>query len=298
MKGSDNSRNAEANRFIETNLEHQPGLADIARHLDLSEYHAHRLFRKWAGITPKGFLQVLTLAKAKGLLAESGSVLETSLALGLSGSSRLHDLFLSLEAMTPGEYKMRASGLTIHWGIRSTPFGNALFAATERGLCGLSFIDDEKAHSALTDLERRWPEATFRENVRFLAPIAREVDARMRGKAATSLNLVLKGSSFQVKVWEALLSIPDGHVATYRSLARLIGMPGASRAVGNALAANPIGYIIPCHRVIRATGIIGNYQWGAERKMVVLAVEGARKHAATIEKKVSGSCEKITVQMG
>jgi len=280
MKGSDYSRVAGAIRFIETNLEYQPGLAEISRHLHLSEFHVHRLFRKWAGITPKDFLQVLTLAKAKRLLAASGSVLETSLALGLSGSGRLHDLFLSLEAMTPGEYKAAAAGLTIHWGIHSTTFGDTLFAATARGLCGLAFVDGKTAQSACADLARRWPEAVFREDPRFLAPIVREVDSRMRGKRVGSLHLALKGSSFQVKVWEALLSRPEGNVATYQSLARRIGMPEATRAVGHALAANPIGYIIPCHRVIRATGVIGDYQWGAERKMMMLAVEGARREVA------------------
>jgi AraC family transcriptional regulator, regulatory protein of adaptative response / methylated-DNA-[protein]-cysteine methyltransferase len=280
MRGSDYSRVAEAIRFIEANLEYQPGLAEISRHIQLSAYHVHRLFRKWAGITPKDFLQVLTLAKAKRLLAASESVLNTSLALGLSGSGRLHDLFLSLEAMTPGEYKVAAAGLTIHWGIHPTTFGNALFAATERGLCGLVFVDGRMAQSACADLARRWPGAAFRENPRFLAPIAQEVDSRMRGKSAGSLHLALKGTSFQVKVWEALLSVPEGNVTTYQSLARHIGMPEAAHAVGRAAAANPVGYVIPCHRVIRATGAIGDYKWGAERKTVLLAVEGARKLAA------------------
>jgi AraC family transcriptional regulator, regulatory protein of adaptative response / methylated-DNA-[protein]-cysteine methyltransferase len=279
MKASDYSRVAEAIRFIEANVEHQPGLADLARHLGLSAHFTHRLFHKWAGITPKDFLQVLTLAKAKRLLAASGSVLDTSLAVGLSGSGRLHDLFLSLEAMTPGAYKAKASGIIIRWGIHATPFGEALFAATDRGLCGLSFVPDQNARAVVDDLARRWPEAVLREDTRFLTPVMREVVSRMRGGAAASLHLALKGSQFQVKVWEALLSIPERHVTTYWSLAKLAGAPGAARAVGNAVAVNPIGYIIPCHRVIRATGMIGDYRWGADRKMVMLAVEGARSYA-------------------
>jgi AraC family transcriptional regulator, regulatory protein of adaptative response / methylated-DNA-[protein]-cysteine methyltransferase len=277
MTGSDYQRVAKAIRFIQANLEGQPRLADVAGHLGLSEFHFHRLFHKWAGITPKDFLQMLTLARAKRLLADSRDLLDASLTLGLSGSSRLHDLFVTLEAMTPGEFKAGAAGVTVRWGIHPTPFGHALLAASSRGLCGLAFLERAKAGEALQDLRLRWPEAQLTENPRALGPMAREIASRMRGQAGSPLHLVLKGSSFQVKVWEALLAIPEGQLATYQKIARSLGCPGASRAVGNAVASNPIAYLIPCHRVIKATGVVGNYRWGTERKTIMIAAEGARR---------------------
>jgi AraC family transcriptional regulator of adaptative response/methylated-DNA-[protein]-cysteine methyltransferase len=279
MKGSDFQRVAEAIRFVDAHAAEQPRLAEIAGRLGLSEFHFHRLFRRWAGVTPKDFLQALTLAQAKRLLADSTSLLETSLTLGLSGTGRLHDLFLGLEAMTPGEFKTGGAGLTIGWKILPTPFGEALFAATDKGLCALAFVDGAEAAAPAAFLRDRWPEARLRENRALVAPYAREAAARMRGAAARRLSLAPRGTAFQVKVRQALLAIPEGRVATYRDLAAAIGQPGAVRAVGTACAANPIAYLIPCHRVIRATGAVGDYRWGAERKTALLAVEGARRLA-------------------
>jgi AraC family transcriptional regulator of adaptative response/methylated-DNA-[protein]-cysteine methyltransferase len=277
MFGSDYHRVSQAIRFIESRVEEQPGLSDIARHLGLSPFHFQRLFRRWAGITPKDFLQFLTLARAKRELAASRSLLEASLCVGLSGPGRLHDLFLSLESVTPGDFKRQGAGLEIDWAVHPTPFGDALFAATKRGLCGLAFVDSRA--SALEELRTRWPGAELRESSALTSAVAREVSSRMRGLATTPLHLVLKGTPFQVQVWTALLGIPEGQVASYRSISALVGAPTAARAVGAALGANPIAYLIPCHRVIRETGEMADYRWGVRRKSILLAVEAARWHA-------------------
>jgi len=279
MNGSDYTRIEQAIHFLEAHAQEQPGLADLARHLDLSEFHCQRLFRRWAGITPKDFLQCLTLNRAKELLAESRSLLETSLEVGLSSPSRLHDLFLGLEAMTPGEYKRGGEGLSIRWGVHATPFGEALFAVTDRGLCALSFLEETTPRRNLEELQARWPGAALLEAPQATDPAARAAVSRMRGEAAAPLPLLLKGSSFQLQVWKALLSIPEGQLVSYGDLAQLAGSPGASRAVGSALAVNPIGYLIPCHRVIRATGALGDYHWGPLRKEAILGMEGARRTA-------------------
>ncbi len=278
MSGSDYHRIGEAIRFIDAHVEEQPSLAEVAGHLGLSRFHFQRLFRRWAGITPKDFLQFLTLVRAKQQLAASASLLETSLRIGLSGPGRLHDLFLSIEAITPGEFKRGGTGLEIAWGVHPTPFGDAVFASTRRGLCGLSFVEGNG--SPWEELRQRWPEARLREGAHLTRPIAAEVVSRMRGLATKPLQLVLKGTPFQVQVWAALLQIPEGGVASYRRVAALAGMPSATRAVGSALGANPIGYLIPCHRVIRDTGAIGDYHWGAQRKAMLLAVEAARRASA------------------
>ena len=280
MGNSDYSRVAQAIEYLEAHATDQPGLVEVAAHVGLSEFHFQRLFHRWAGVTPKDFLQCLTLTRAKALLLDSRSLLETSLELGLSGPSRLHDLFLNVEAMTPGTFKRGGGGLTIHWGVHETPFGEALLAVTPRGLCGLSFLGDGPREDALRGLRRRWPEAELAEAPDRTGPIAREVTARMQGTIGQPLALVLKGSPFQVKLWQALLAIPEGRVTSYQGLAGLIQSPGASRAVGTALSMNPIGYLIPCHRVIRATGAIGEYRWGSVRKQALLAMEGARTLAS------------------
>jgi AraC family transcriptional regulator of adaptative response/methylated-DNA-[protein]-cysteine methyltransferase len=276
MSGSDYGRVEQAIHYLEAHAHEQPSLSELARQVGLSEFHFQRLFRRWAGVTPKDFLQCLTLNRAKALLAASSSLMETSLELGLSGTGRLHDLFLSLEAMTPGEFKRAGQGLTIQWGIHATPFGEALFAVTPRGLCGLSFLEAEDRTTAVAHFQARWPEARLVENSRQTEPFAAEVVSRMQGVMARPLALVLKGSPFQTKVWEGLLTIPEGGVTSYQGLARAIGSPNASRAVGTALAMNPIGYLIPCHRVIRASGAVGEYHWGTVRKQALLGVERAR----------------------
>ena len=280
MGNSDYSRVALAIAYLEGHANNQPSLQEVAAHVGLSEFHFQRLFHRWAGVTPKAFLQCLTLGRAKALLQDAHSLLETSLELGLSGPSRLHDLFLSVEAMTPGAFKRGGEGLNIHWGVHETPFGEALLAVTPRGLCGLSFFGEGSRAEALRGLEHRWPEAGLTEAPERTEPIAQEVTARMQGAPGQPLSLVLKGSPFQVKLWEALLTIPEGRVTSYQGLAGLIQSPGASRAVGTALSMNPIGYLIPCHRVIRATGAIGEYRWGSVRKQALLAMEGARTLAS------------------
>ena len=280
MGSSDYSRVAQAIHYLECHATGQPNLAELAEHVGLSEFHFQRLFHRWAGVTPKDFLQCLTLNRAKALLAESRSLLDTSHEVGLSGTSRLHDLFLNVEAMTPGAFKRAGAGLAIHWGVHETPFGEALLAVTDRGLCGLSFLGDESRAESVGVLQGRWPEAVLTEDSLRTEPIAAEVRARMLGAARQPLSLVLKGSPFQVKLWQALLAIPEGGVSSYQGLASLIDSPRASRAVGTALAMNPIGYLIPCHRVIRATRALGEYRWGRIRKQALLGVEGARAMAS------------------
>jgi AraC family transcriptional regulator of adaptative response/methylated-DNA-[protein]-cysteine methyltransferase len=276
MSGSDYGRVEQAIHYLEAHAHEQPSLSELARQVGLSEFHFQRLFRRWAGVTPKDFLQCLTLNRAKALLAASSSLMETSLELGLSGTGRLHDLFLNLEAMTPGEFKRAGQGLTIQWGIHTTPFGEALFAVTPRGLCGLSFLEAENRSMAVAHFQARWPEAKLVENSSQTEPFAAEVVSRMQGTMSRPLALVLKGSPFQTKVWEGLLTIPEGGITSYQGLALAIGAPNASRAVGTALAMNPIGYLIPCHRVIRASGAVGEYHWGTVRKQALLAVERVR----------------------
>ncbi len=272
---SDYARVEAAIRHLEAHAAEQPSLAELAAVVGLSEFHFQRLFHRWAGVTPKTFLQFLTLGEAKKRLQASDSLLRASHDVGLSGPGRLHDLFLSLEAMTPGEYKAQAAGLMLRWAIHPTPFGEALFAATERGLCGLAFVQED-AEADVETLRARWPEAGLVRDPAATAPYAEALEARVRGQAPRPLALLLKGTPFQLKVWEALLRIPEGALATYEGLAAAAGSPGAARAAGTALGANPLAYLIPCHRVIRATGAFGGYQWGAPRKRAILALEGAR----------------------
>lgn len=277
MSLSDYTRIEQAIRLLQSRAREQPSLAEVAEAAGLSEFHFQRLFHRWAGISPKRFLQVLTLAEAKRMLADSRSLLDTSFEVGLSGPSRLHDLFLSLERMTPGEYKAQAAGLTIRWGVEETPFGPALFAAMERGLCGLSFLAEDDPETAFAQLRARWPEAALEASPSAVRPLAEAFAARMAGRVDQPLSLVLKGTPFQLRTWEALLRIPPGHALAYADVAKLTGSPGASRAVGSAVGANPIAGLIPCHRVILGTGAIGDYRWGAPRKAVLLGVERGRR---------------------
>lgn len=277
MPKSDYAKVEQAIRFIGARRMEQPGLAEVAEDVGLSEFHFQRLFQRWAGVSPKRFLQFLTVEEAKRMLAESRSLLDTSHALGLSGPSRLHDLFLRLERMTPGEFKAQAAGLTIHWGVEDTPFGPALFAAMEgRGLCGLSFLPEESPEHAFEELRTRWPGARLEASPAGIRAYAGALEARLRGRLDQPLSLVLKGTDFQLRTWEALLRIPPGHAVAYQDLAQLADAPRASRAVGGAIARNPIAWLIPCHRVIQSTGALGQYHWGAPRKAAMLAFERAR----------------------
>jgi AraC family transcriptional regulator of adaptative response/methylated-DNA-[protein]-cysteine methyltransferase len=282
MSQSDFSRVAEAIRFLAARVEAQPSLAEVAAQAGVSEFHFQRIFQKWAGVSPKRFLQFLTLQEAKGLLRESRSVLEASLALGLSSPSRLHDLFITLEHMTPGQYKARAEGLTLRWAVAATAFGPALLAVLEDKLCGVAFLDRDDPNPALAELRARWPGARFQADPAGLRPFAAALAGRIQGGDRTPLALALKGTPFQLQVWEALLRIPEGRVLAYGDLARQLGAPGAGRAVGTAIGQNPIAYLIPCHRVIQATGALGDYHWGADRKRAMLALERARTDAVGV----------------
>jgi AraC family transcriptional regulator of adaptative response/methylated-DNA-[protein]-cysteine methyltransferase len=273
MSQSDFTRVAEAIRYLSGQVREQPSLGEVAARAGVSEFHFQRIFQKWAGVSPKRFLQFLTLRDAKELLLESRSVLETSLEVGLSSPSRLHDLFVSVERMTPGQFKEQGEGLTLRWAVAPTPIGPALFAALEDRLCALAFQEG----AALDELEARWPRARFRQDPAAVAPFVRILESRLRGEPAQPLALALKGTPFQLKVWEALLRIPEGRVLAYGDLARRVGEPGASRAIGTAVGQNPVAYLIPCHRVIQASGALGGYHWGAGRKRVLLALERARQ---------------------
>lgn len=274
----DYARVEQAILFLEQNFRQQPELKTIADNVDLSEYHFQRLFSRWAGISPKRFLQFLTVEYAKHLLAESKSVLETSFETGLSGPGRLHDLFLACEALTPGQYKSKGAGLTITYGFHSTPFGLCLLAITGKGICGLTFAAAHNRQEALTHLQQSWPQAHLRHQPAHTQPLVDRIFAA--GPAGGSpLTLFLQGTNFQLKVWQALLMIPPGAAASYGTLAALAGRPAAARAVGQALSNNPIGYLIPCHRVIRQVGLTGDYAWGAARKKAMLAWEASRRAA-------------------
>lgn len=257
--------------WLSRNFERQPSLAEAAGRVGLSEHHFQRLFRRQVGLSPKKYVQFLTLERAKKVLAQSRSVLDAAYDAGLSGPGRLHDLFVNVEAMTPGEYKHRGRGLTMRYGAHPSPFGQCLILRTARGVCGLAFTAPERCDEALAELARGFEAAAFIEDPGATAGIARRIfDAAAGGDG---IGLHLRGTPFQIKVWRALLAIPPGCVTSYGDLARRIGMPGASRAVGTAVASNPVAWFIPCHRVIRASGVLGEYRWGKGRKLAMLSVE-------------------------
>ena len=270
----DYERVARAIEYLRRNAQEQPDLAAVARHLHLSEHHFQRLFTRWAGVSPKRFLQYITIEHAKARLASSSNALELAGSVGLSGSGRLHDLFVTLEAMSPGEYKAGGAGIAIYFGVHDSPFGPAVIAATARGVCALHFIDSGQDARAL--LVRDWPQAVLQEDRTRTASIAERVFSPLVSRPGAPLALLVKGSNFQVKVWRALLALAPGTVATYRSIARSIGQPSAARAVGNAIGANPVAWLIPCHRVIRESGELSRYRWGVDRKAAMLGWEAAR----------------------
>jgi AraC family transcriptional regulator of adaptative response/methylated-DNA-[protein]-cysteine methyltransferase len=272
---------AAAIAYLEANHRSQPSLEELAAHLALSPFHLQRLFKRWAGISPKRFVQFLTVEHAKQLLAESYNLLDAAYATGLSGPGRLHDLFVAVEAMTPGEFKLGGRGLTIRYGFHTTPFGECLLAVTTRGICGLNFVGPGRRKGELDGLVARWPAAYLVEDPDVTAPLVRSIFAEREPGAGNgtqrqnTLRLLLAGTNFQVKVWEALLRIPPGSACTYEDVARWIGQPSASRAVGGAVGANAIAYLIPCHRVIRKSGVIRDYRWGSTRKKAILGWEAA-----------------------
>ncbi|MHB8742455.1 MAG: methylated-DNA--[protein]-cysteine S-methyltransferase [Sulfuricaulis sp.] len=272
---TDYERIERAIRYLGKNYQQQPGLKELARDAGLSEFHFQRLFRRWAGISPKRFLQYLTAGFAARLLRASRSNLDAAYEAGLSGGGRLHDLFITLHAVTPGELKRAGSGLTIHYGFHPSPFGKCLIGMTTRGICHLGFVSAESHNEALGELVSEWPHARLEEAPRTTLPIARGLFARI-GNDLTNVNLHVRGTNFQIKVWEALLRIRPGTVVSYQDIARRIQAPRAVRAVANAVASNPIAYLIPCHRVIRQSGVLGGYRWDETRKKALLAWEAAQ----------------------
>ena len=258
--------------YLEDHYKDQPGLEVVAANIGLSEYHFQRVFTRWAGVSPKRFLQFLTKEGAKELLDRSENLLETTHQVGLSSLGRLHDLFVTTEAVSPGEYKSRGMGVTIHYGIHPTPFGKCLIATTDRGICHLSFVQTSEG-DAIDSLVADWQQATMIEDYRATAALVAPIFDLRYGNSGKPLNVHLRGTNFQLKVWEALLQVPMGTVTTYEGIASRIGNPGATRAVGTAIGHNPIAVLIPCHRVIRKMGEFGNYRYGAPRKKALLARE-------------------------
>jgi AraC family transcriptional regulator, regulatory protein of adaptative response / methylated-DNA-[protein]-cysteine methyltransferase len=245
-------------------------LEDLAARMGMSASHFQRVFSQWVGVSPKRYQQYLTLDHARRMLADRFTVLDTAMEAGLSGTGRLHDLFLTWEAMSPGEYARGGAGLVIRWGWLETPFGDALAMATDRGLCGMAFVGDGSREDAFEDLRHRWPEARYVEDTAQVAPMAERALAGQGGQ------LHLIGAPFQIKVWEALLRVPTGHVTTYSEIAGAVGHPKAVRAVGTAVGRNPISFLIPCHRALRKSGELGGYHWGLPVKRAILAWEAAR----------------------
>ena len=262
-------------KFLEDNFSAQPGLKEIAAHIGLSEFHFQRLFSRWVGISPKRFLQFLTKEYAKHLLEESANLLDVTYESGLSSPGRLHDLFVNCEAVTPGEYKNKGEGLTIRYGFYPSPFGECLLATTERGICGFFFVKNRDRKDPLTELRYFWQEADIVED----PGVSQDLIDRIFNPAFVGtdapLHLILNGTNFQIKVWEALIKIPFGTVVSYEDVAIQAGVPGATRAVGSAVGKNPISFIIPCHRVIRKTADFGNYGGGKARKKAILGWEAA-----------------------
>jgi AraC family transcriptional regulator of adaptative response/methylated-DNA-[protein]-cysteine methyltransferase len=265
---------------IRGNWRAQPEIEIIAEAAGVTATELHHLFRRWAGITPKAFLQALTLDHARRLLRSSASVLDASFEVGLSGPGRLHDLFVTHEAMSPGEWKTGGAGLTISYGFHPSPFGTALVMATERGLAGLAFADAGEERCALADMRSRWPQAATVENAARTAALARRIFDVKLWRADRPLQVVLIGTDFEVRVWETLLTIPLGRATTYSDIAAKIRAPKAARAVGAAVGKNPISFVVPCHRVLGKSGDITGYHWGLTRKRAMLGWEAGRLGAA------------------
>ena len=263
-------------RFISERWRDQPEVEAVAHAVGVTADDLHHLFRRWAGLTPKAFLQALTLDHARRLLRDSASVLDASYEVGLSGPGRLHDLFVTHEAMSPGEWKSGGQGLTIRWGFHASPFGLALVMATDRGLAGLAFADPGEEQAALADMRGRWPCAAYVEDAAATAPLARRIFERDEWRPDRPLRVVLIGTDFEVRVWETLLGIPLGRATTYSDIACKLGKPKASRAVGAAVGKNPVSFVVPCHRVLGKSGDITGYHWGLTRKRAMLGWEAGQ----------------------
>ena len=263
--------------FISTRWRDQPSIEAIADHVGLSASHFQHVFKRWAGLTPKAFLQAITIERARERLRDSASVLEAAYDVGLSGPSRLHDLFVAHESLTPGDY--RRDDLALRYGFHSSPFGEAIVVAAARGLAGLGFVDDGDRSMALADMSRRWPRAHLVEDQGATAPLAaRAFDARL-WRPEAPLRIVMIGTDFEVRVWETLLAVPMGCATTYSDIARRLGKPKAARAVGAAVGRNPISFVVPCHRVIGRSGALTGYHWGLARKQAIIGWEAGRAQA-------------------
>jgi len=276
MATSDYARIERAILYLDAHGQEQPRLAEVAAHVGLSPYHFQRLFTRWAGISPKRFLQFQTLEHAKQLLAERRSMLDATYDAGLSSGGRLHDLFITLTAMTPGEFKQGGAGLTLQYGVHSSPFGDYLLALCDRGICALRFLTGTSTAEVVRELRAEWPRAELVERPEATRPFAERIFPSRKPRTIQPLSLFVKGTNFQLKVWEALLRIPSGTVATYEDIAQSLQMPRAARAVGSAVGDNPVALLIPCHRVIRKSGAFGDYRWGLARKRAMLTWESAR----------------------
>ena len=270
----------EAILYLEKNFRNQPELNEVAENVHLSPYHFQRIFTEWAGISPKKFLQYLTVDYLKKKLEASRNLIEAADEAGLSSQSRVYDLFTTLEAVTPNEYKLHGAGLRIHYGIHETPFGHCLIGVTERGICWLSFLEtDGDPIRSIEEMKLHWHNSVFHQDQILTLDYVQKIFGRLSGAKSSKLHILVKGTNFQLKVWEALLRIPVGEVTTYQYIASAIGNPKSMQAVGSAVGANHIAYLIPCHRVIRKDGILGDYRWSSVRKKGIVGWEMAKTNA-------------------
>jgi len=273
------ARIEKAIRYLNANSDRQPSLTEVSDHLCLSEFHFQRLFSRWAGISPKKYLQILTVQRAKLVLAEQRSCLQTSAELGLSSGSRLYDQFINIEAVTPGEFKSRGDGMLINYSIVDSPFGNLFIAATERSICRMAFLSenniDQQHKAEIADLQKYWPKAQLGQSPPSQLDSIQKFMQRNQ-PIAKPLSLLVRGTNFQIQVWRALLRINSGSLCSYGQIAEAVGRPSGARAVGSAIGANPIALLIPCHRVICQNGAVGGYRWGTVRKQAILSWELAR----------------------
>ena len=272
---ADYDRIEKAIKFLENNFSSQPSLKDIAAHIGISEYHFQRLFSRWVGISPKRFLQFLTKEYAKQLLENSVNLLDVTYEAGLTSPGRLHDLFVTCEAVTPGEFKTKGEGLTITYGFHASPFGECMLATTDRGICGFIFVKNGNRNDVFSELKYSWKNAALVEDPDASRSLVNQIFNRSFTNDSVPLHLILSGTNFQIKVWEALIKIPFGAVVSYEDVAVQIGLPKATRAVGTAVGKNPISFIIPCHRVIRKSAEFGYYGGGLARKKAILGWEAA-----------------------
>ena len=275
---SDYERIAMVIRYLDEHHAEQPDLAVLANYVGLSQFHFHRLFSDWAAITPKDFLQCLTLSHARELLREGRNILDASMNSGLSGPGRLHDLCVKLESASPGELKSGGEGWVIHYGIGDSPFGKCLLGKSPRGICHFSFIESEEGLAELAVLQHDWPQARLnRDDPSISRLLGRVFERPVHSRSRPTLRYFVQGTAFQLQVWRALLHVKPGTLTSYGQLAAKLGKPNAARSVGAAVGQNPLAYLIPCHRVIRETGVISGYRWGQERKRAILAWESSQR---------------------